>query len=391
MWYCHECHAEMRPLMIPDPACASCRGTFVEKIESGEDDPRSFQEAGPAFDDGDPHDDNTVDMFSNLMQLLASGPATPGGASSLPSQRSRSPPVSPIGHNLRFEINRTGPGGTARTVFVGGPNNLGRDRGDFPAGGGNIAGNLVAQYLLSMLAHRGGGDHEDMFGGMLGGNGAPENGRWGDYVFNQEALDQIITQLMENSNSSRPIPATDEIMEKLDRQVIEEGSPLLERECAVCKEQFSSTAEDPDEQVAVTLPCKHPFHEGCIIPWLKTSGTCPVCRHQLVPQPQHHSSPGSPPGNSNNGSTSSASQQGPSGNITSPTASGGGASGSRGNDNGGGGGGGIFNALFNIMGHGRSNSTSNNSPPSSSNAASRSPARNERRQSHDDVPGGWWD
>ena len=50
----------------------------------------------------------------------------------------------------------------------------------------------------------------------------------------------------------------------------------------MCKEQFSLTTEDPDEQVVVTLPCKHPFHEGCIMPWLKSSGTCPVCRYVLT-------------------------------------------------------------------------------------------------------------
>lgn len=55
-------------------------------------------------------------------------------------------------------------------------------------------------------------------------------------------------------------------------------APLLEKDCAVCKEQFQLGTEDPDEQVVVTLPCKHPFHEPCIMPWLKSSGTCPVCR-----------------------------------------------------------------------------------------------------------------
>ena len=36
------------------------------------------------------------------------------------------------------------------------------------------------------------------------------------------ALDQIITQLMENSQA-HPVPATEEIMEKLPREVLEEG------------------------------------------------------------------------------------------------------------------------------------------------------------------------
>ena len=58
-------------------------------------------------------------------------------------------------------------------------------------------------------------------------------------------------------------------------------APLLERDCAVCKESFKLNPEDPDELVVVTLPCKHPFHEGCILPWLKSSGTCPVCRFAL--------------------------------------------------------------------------------------------------------------
>ena len=104
-----------------------------------------------------------------------------------------------------------------------------------------------------------------------------------------------MTQLMENSNSSRPVPATEEIISKLSREVLEIGctppvvhapvvsdlkclAATLEKDCAVCKEQFKLETDDPDEQIVVTLPCTHPFHESCILPWLKSSGTCPVCR-----------------------------------------------------------------------------------------------------------------
>jgi len=194
--------------------------------------------------------------------------------------------------------------------FIGGSNAPGQDRG-------GITGALMAQYLLAMLGSRPG--HGDPFHEMMGGTfGGPEslgNGRWGDYVFNQEALDQIITQMMENSNASAPVPATEEVIEKLPREVLEEGCALLEESCAVCKDQFKLDTEDPDEQIVVMLPCNHPFHSPCILPWLKSSGTCPVCRYQLVPQPEPHGPGAGPPRGSGSGSGSGS---GPAGSRSPP-------------------------------------------------------------------------
>lgn len=176
-----------------------------------------------------------------------------------------------------------------------------------PGDGAGITGPIMARYLMALLGRE---NLTEMFARGMGGG--PPSGRMGDYVFNQEgeptlvifgknsifckALDQIITQLMETSNSGRPVPATEEIVENLPREVLEFGcwyisrrgvqsliysiaAPTLEKDCAVCKDQFKLDTEDPDEQVVVTLPCKHPFHEPCILPWLKSSGTCPVCRY----------------------------------------------------------------------------------------------------------------
>jgi len=58
------------------------------------------------------------------------------------------------------------------------------------------------------------------------------DGRHGDYAYTQEALDQIITQLME-TNPHRPVPATDEIIEKLPREVLEYGAASSERLCSL--------------------------------------------------------------------------------------------------------------------------------------------------------------
>ncbi|KAI4382390.1 hypothetical protein MLD38_008363 [Melastoma candidum] len=56
--------------------------------------------------------------------------------------------------------------------------------------------------------------------------------------------------------------------------------------CAVCKEQF----ELHDE--AREMPCKHMYHQECILPWLATRNSCPVCRHELPTEANNENAEG---------------------------------------------------------------------------------------------------
>lgn len=122
---------------------------------------------------------------------------------------------------------------------------------------------------------------------------------------------------------------------------------LLQKDCAVCKDDFEMSQE------TIELPCKHVFHDECILPWIKQSGTCPVCRFELVPQPKH--APGAAGGGG-------AGQSAGNGNS------------SRGSAPGGGLGGGLFAALRSAGGN-------------SGSSASRSQSPGGRQH----VPGGWHD
>lgn len=45
--------------------------------------------------------------------------------------------------------------------------------------------------------------------------------------------------------------------------------------CSICHESFVEL------DVVLKLPCRHMYHEGCVVSWLETHNTCPLCRHDM--------------------------------------------------------------------------------------------------------------
>ncbi|KAG8624727.1 hypothetical protein KVT40_007794 [Elsinoe batatas] len=68
---------------------------------------------------------------------------------------------------------------------------------------------------------------------------------------------------------------TREAIRNLPTSLVEKAG----EECMIC---VSDLAVD---NIIITLPCNHYFHEDCIVPWLLHAGTCPACRRVL---PKHN-------------------------------------------------------------------------------------------------------
>ncbi|MBA0821565.1 hypothetical protein Goarm_018415, partial [Gossypium armourianum] len=85
-------------------------------------------------------------------------------------------------------------------------------------------------------------------------------------------LSQIeITGLGQHQNP----PASKTAIESMPTIQIEATYVCSETYCAVCKEPFELGTE------AREMPCKHIYHQDCIIPWLSLRNSCPICRHEV--------------------------------------------------------------------------------------------------------------
>lgn len=95
-------------------------------------------------------------------------------------------------------------------------------------------------------------------------------GSLGDY-FVGPGLDLLLQHLAENDpNRYGTPPAQKEAIEALPNVEIKENL-----QCSVCLDDFEVGSE------AKEMPCKHRFHNACILPWLELHSSCPVCRFQL--------------------------------------------------------------------------------------------------------------
>ncbi|KAK8217304.1 hypothetical protein M8818_001557 [Zalaria obscura] len=110
----------------------------------------------------------------------------------------------------------------------------------------------------------------------------PANMQHGDAVYSQEALDRIISQLMEqNQTGNAPGPASSEAIGSLPQKTISESDlddTTHKAECSICMDEVNL-----GDKVTL-LPCHHWFHGECIKAWLGEHDTCPHCRQGIMPK-----------------------------------------------------------------------------------------------------------
>jgi hypothetical protein len=84
-------------------------------------------------------------------------------------------------------------------------------------------------------------------------------------------LDDLMSTFLQ---TPRPPPVSQRKLSEIPKIAI--TAEHTTTQCSICFDEFKLAEIDVRK-----LPCSHLFHEKCIFPWLRTSGTCPVCRASL--------------------------------------------------------------------------------------------------------------
>ncbi|XP_067634655.1 E3 ubiquitin-protein ligase Iruka [Eurosta solidaginis] len=265
-FYCHMCSMEVN---IPntDFTCPHCAGGFVEELPAAPST-TSTSSSTSSLNDG-PSNSNSDALGHNRLVDLD---AIRGEIETL--LMSRNGPIEiaigPANRRSSMHLGSGAGSGAANTS-----NNSGGSGG---SGGGGSGGGRVHQpnlgsldtVLLDFLHSISGGED-----GYFGNTPMFFMGNPGDYAWGREGIDTIVTQLLNQMETSGPPPLPKEKIDEIPKVHVTTEYVERKTQCSVCWEDFRL-----DEMVR-RLRCSHIYHENCIVPWLDLHGTCPICRKSL--------------------------------------------------------------------------------------------------------------
>ncbi|KAF0909748.1 hypothetical protein E2562_000077 [Oryza meyeriana var. granulata] len=252
-YFCHMCSLIVRPEMgIEEVKCPHCHSGFVEEMAGTEDDGRRSgnavggrRHAGEenADDDATPAPPPWAPMLIDLLGVSSRRHGLDDGSGDLAAFARRQ----------------------YRDIALLQLLNALQD-GD-EAGGGDTPDSGRERVVLVSP-----GDARAMLADGNGAAAAVASGFTLGDLFLGPGLDLLLDYLADTDpNRQGTPPAKKEAVAALPTVRVHDAAAT----CPVCLDEFEAGGE------AREMPCKHRFHDVCILPWLEAHSSCPVCRYQL--------------------------------------------------------------------------------------------------------------
>ncbi|KAJ4897788.1 E3 ubiquitin-protein ligase RING1-like [Raphanus sativus] len=257
MFFCYQCNRTVNISISPtsDPFCPLCSGGFLEEYDEPNPNPPPNLNPGAGGGGFFP----MADPFSTLLPLLFGSSSSSNVAPSFFSPQPRS------------------------------SNAQNNDDEAFDP----------VSFLQNHLQHlRSSGTHvQFVIENHPSDPSSRVPGNLGDYFFGP-GLEQLIQQLAENDpNRYGTPPASKSAVEGLPTVKVTKDMMRSEmNQCAVCMDEFEDGGD------VKQMPCKHVFHQDCLMPWLELHNSCPVCRYELPTDDPEYESRGQVQGGQAQGS-----------------------------------------------------------------------------------------
>lgn len=263
-YWCYMCRRMVNPVFEPETKCPSCGGGFVEEMgRTG-----SLNNNGIA----DLESERSFALWAPVMLSLMGGiglSRTQSVSQERVSSRNALQEENDLQRELESLLMSSGRNSSSAARMLQGLNlrseafqNDGESNTDSTNHNGLVLVNPVAEEALIL--------HNPADVNLSENPSRNMSISFGDYLVGP-GLDLLLQHMAENDPSRYGTPpAQKEAVKAMPTVVIEQYL-----ECPVCLEEFKIGGD------AKEMPCKHKFHEGCIVPWLEAHSSCPLCRFRM--------------------------------------------------------------------------------------------------------------
>lgn len=100
-----------------------------------------------------------------------------------------------------------------------------------------------------------------------------------ELIYSIKMLCHYIYQEDERTSTPRSYHLKKDCQQCIDKQIYDyvfEEKTIPESECSICYSKYTN------KKTSARLGCNHVFHKECILRWLETGTTCPLCRNHVV-------------------------------------------------------------------------------------------------------------